>query len=84
MLPPLDGCRPFSAGANNAAWTALGFPPLHSLGLDGRANGEDSLNSLKICYEDARTLDTLIIPGFIVDMIRAVHPTPWVDFLYWR
>lgn len=79
-FPPSEGCRPFSAGANNAAWTALGFPPLHSLGLDGRATGEDSLNSLKICYEDAHTLDTLVVPGFIVDIIRALHPTPWVDF----
>ena len=79
-LPSLDGCRPFSAGANNAAWTALGFPQLHSLGLDGRVNGEDSLNSLRICYEDARTCDTLVIPGLMVDMIRTVHPTPWVEF----
>jgi hypothetical protein len=80
MLPPSEGCRPFNAGANNAAWTAFGLPPLHSLGLHGRENGEDSLNSLKICYENGRTLDTLVVPGFIIDGIRAVHPTPWVDF----
>jgi hypothetical protein len=79
-LPNIAGCRPFSAGANNVAWTSLGLPPLHSLGLAGRENGEDSLNSLKICYEDARTLDTLIVPGFIVDTIRTVHLTPWVGF----
>jgi hypothetical protein len=80
MFPSLDGSRPFSAGANNAAWTALGLPPLHSLGLGGRDTGEDSLNSLKICYEDVRTLDTLVVPGFIVDKIKTTHPTPWVDF----
>ena len=80
LLPISDGCRPFSAGANNAAWTALGSPQLHSLGLDGRANGEGPLNSLRICYEDARTCDTLVIPGIMVDMIRTVHLTPWVEF----
>jgi len=80
ILPPLEGCKPFSAGANNTAWTALGFPPLHSLGLTGRANGEDSLNSLQICYEDVRTPETLVVPGFVADVIRAVYATPRVEF----
>ena len=80
MLPNLEGCRPFSAGANNTAWTALGFPPLTSLGLTGQENGEDSLNSLRICYEDIRTCETLIVPGLIADVIRAVYPTPWEKF----
>lgn len=80
MFPPSEYCRRFGAGADNAAWTALGFPSLRALGLNGRANGEDSLNSLRICYEDAHTLDTLVVPGFIIDTIRAVHHTPWVEF----
>ena len=80
ILPPSAGCRRFSAGATNADWTALGFPTFHPVSFDGRATWDDSLNSLKICYEDDRTMDTLIVPGFIVDTIRTVHPTPWVDF----
>jgi hypothetical protein len=80
MVPPLEGSKPFRAGANNAAWTALGLPPLDSLRLGGRANGEDSLNSLQIRYEDTRTLETLVIPGLIVDTLKSVYMSPWVDF----
>jgi hypothetical protein len=67
MVPDVEGCTPFSAGANNAAWTNLGFPSFPFPGHDGQNKIGESLNSLQIKFEDESTSETLIVPGLIVD-----------------
>lgn len=80
IIPNIEGCTPFTAGANNAAWTALGLPSFHCLRLHSEENGGDDLNSLRIQFEDENTLEALLVPGLIVDTIKSVYPPPWVDF----
>lgn len=70
--PAAEGCIPYRAGADNAAWTSLGLAPL--------PNMDNSLNSLPLHFEDEGSHETLIVPGLMVDMIRAVYPTPFIGF----
>lgn len=72
MLPAAEGCVPYRAGADNAAWTSFGLAPL--------PNMDNSLNSLHLRFEDEGSHETLIVPGLMVDKIRAVYPTPFIAF----
>ncbi|PMD47176.1 HET-domain-containing protein [Hyaloscypha variabilis F] len=77
VIPDVEGCTPFSAGANNAAWTNLGLPSFPFPGRDGQNNIGESLNSLQIKFEDEITFETLMIPGLIVDTLKSVYPSPF-------
>jgi hypothetical protein len=63
---------PFTAGADNLAWTSLGLPR-----LSPQVN--DSLNSITLRIEDEGSFETLVLHGLILDVITAAFRPPWED-----
>jgi hypothetical protein len=62
---------PFTAAADNLAWTSLGLPRLSP-------QMDDSLNSITLRIEDEGSFETLVLHGLILDVITATFRTPWL------
>jgi hypothetical protein len=68
IFPATPDCIPYTAGADNAAWTSLGLSPL--------PNMIDQALSVRLLIEDEGTYETLVLPGLPFDTVKFTFPAP--------
>jgi hypothetical protein len=66
----VGGKSPFTAAADNLAWTTLGLPQLST-------DMDVSLNSISLLIKDEGSLETLVLDGLLVNAIPAAFRSRW-------